>query len=122
MKGTMLVTAVLLLAGVDTHAGTATQVTITRIEVQAQGHFFLYLSSPILNGPSCARQPATAFVVDGSTKAGNTIIAVVAEAYALSKQITVTGQNSCKVHAGYETLFSVSTIPDGPPTQPGIRP
>jgi hypothetical protein len=119
VKGAIFATGVLLLGSVDADAGSATQVTITRIEAQDRGHFFFYLSSPILKSPSCASQPATAFVVDGSTYAGGVIITVVLEAYSLGKLVIATGHNSCKVHAGYEDLLSVATVADAPPRQAG---
>ena len=109
MKG--MLAAVLLLGGVEAQAGGASNVTITRIEAEPQGHFFLYLSSNISGSPTCITLPADAnvFVVDGTTAGGKVVISLVQVAYSLGKTVTMSGSNLCDVHAGVETIADIFT-------------
>jgi hypothetical protein len=109
MKATLLSATALLLTCAGAHAGSAYNVTITHIEAEPQGHFFFYVSSPISNSPSCAAQPATGFVVDGSTAGGRVVVSLVVEAYALGKTLSMGGSNACDVHSGYETIGDIYT-------------
>jgi hypothetical protein len=108
MKFLIYVAAIVLLGSVEARAGSASNVTITRIEAEAQGHFFVYLSSAVQGSPSCASsQPG--FVVDGTTAGGRVVITLIEEAYAMGKTLTISGNNLCDVHAGYETLWDIYT-------------
>ncbi len=106
---TRLFGAIVLLGATAAHAGTDFNVTISQIEIEGQGHFFVYLASTISGSPSCASLPATGFVVDGTTNAGRAVLSVIQTAYALGKTVNVYGNNQCDVHVGYETVWDVMT-------------
>ncbi len=63
----------MLLGAAAAHAGVVATARITRIEAQASGRFFLYLSAPISGSPSCASQPANVFVIDGKKDGGRVV-------------------------------------------------
>jgi hypothetical protein len=109
MKLPMVLAVILMLGSVVSRAGGATNVTITRIEAEPQGHFFFYLSSAIQGSPSCASQPATGFVVDGTTAGGKVVITLVVTAYTMGKTLSMGGNNLCDVHAGFETISDIFT-------------
>ena len=98
-----------LLGGHAVAGGTVTGTTITHIEAEPNGHFFFYLAKNISSSPACALQPATGFVVDGTTAAGRIIVSLVQTAYSLGKTVNVAGPGTCSVHAGYEDVSDVYT-------------
>jgi hypothetical protein len=101
------VTLLLLLASAGASAGSASNVTITQIEIQASGHFFIWLSSPVQSSPACANQPANALVIDSTTTIGKAMMSVAMELYALNKPVSVLASGLCDVHAGYETMTDI---------------
>ena len=107
---TGILTLVSLLTCVYAHAGTVTEATITRLEAETKGLFTFYLSTPISGGPACASQPASAFVVDGASDGGRVVIALISMAYTLRQPVRVSGNNTCSLLAGIETLSKVSTV------------
>ena len=111
MKMIPVLATVLLLGGIEARAGGASNVTITQIEAEPQGHFFLYLSSNISSSPACVTLPndANIFVVDGTTAGGKVVISVAQIAYALGKTVTMSGSNLCDVHTGIETIADIFT-------------
>lgn len=104
-----LIIVTLLLGCAASWAGGASNVTITRIEAETQGHFFFYVSSPIQGSPSCASQPATGFVVDGTTAGGKVVLTLIETAYSMGKTLTMAGNNLCDVHSGFETISDIFT-------------
>jgi len=90
-------------------AGSFSNVTITRIEAETNGHFFVYLSANITNGPSCGQVNPNAFALDASTEAGKAMMAMMIAAYTLNKTVTGIGSNVCDVHGNYETIFDMYT-------------
>ena len=111
MKMMPVFATVLLLGCVEAQAGGATNVTITKIEAESQGHFFFYLSSNISGSPACVDLTtyANRLVVDGSTAAGKVVVSMVEVAYALGKTVTLAGNNQCDVHANIETISDIFT-------------
>ena len=108
MKATAALLAMWAACGIA-YAGGASNVTITHIEAEPNGHFFFYLSTPISGSPACASQPATGFVIDGTTAGGKVVLAMVETAYSLEKTVTMSGNGACDVHAGFETIADIST-------------
>jgi hypothetical protein len=109
VRYSLFAAAALLICSGGAHAGAVFNVTITRIEAEPQGHFFVYLSQPITNGPSCVSQPQQGFVVDGTTAGGKVVISLLQTAYALGKTLSAGGNNACDVHGGWETIGDVYT-------------
>lgn len=109
VKIKFIATVALLLSSVCAHAGTAANVSITNIESNVQGQFLVWVSATISNSPACAVQPAKQFIVDGTTNGGKVIISVAEAAFALGKVVVVTGDNTCSVHSGYETISDIAT-------------
>jgi hypothetical protein len=105
-----IVASALLLDCVCAHAGTVMEATITRLEAEAKGLFTFYLSAPIAGSPACASQPATAFVVDGTSDGGNVIVALISMAYTLRQPVRASGNNTCSLHVGIGTLSKSSTV------------
>ena len=108
----------MLFSTVCAHAGAVERATITRIEAQSSGRFFVHLSAPISNSPACATQPANVFVVDGKKDGGNVVVALVTLAYTLHAEVHIQGSNACTVAAGFETVFDIYTLEQ----RPGVYP
>jgi hypothetical protein len=110
VKIKFIATTAMLLSSVCAHAGSVTNVTITSIEANAQGQFLIYVSTTISNSASCAAQPAKGFIVDGTTSAGTVVVSAAELAFTLGKTVEVSGDNTCSVHSGYETLSDIATL------------
>jgi hypothetical protein len=120
---TGIIAATMLLGAAAAHAGVVANARITRIEAQASGRFFLYLSAPISGSPSCASQPADVFVVDGKKDGGHVVIALVSMAYSLQKSVHVQGAGTCAAGTSIEALFDIYTLDDvSYSVSPGLRP
>jgi hypothetical protein len=109
-----IIAATLLLGAAAAHAGVVATARITRIEAQASGRFFLYLSAPISDSPSCASQPGNVFVVDGKKDGGHVVVALVSMAYSLQKSVHVQGSGTCPAGTSVEALFDIYTLDDAP--------
>jgi hypothetical protein len=107
MKTRCFVAVSLLLASTAATAGSASNVTITQIEIQTSGHFFVWLSAPVQNSAACANHPANAIVLDSTTTVGRAMMSVALELHALNKTIVVSGSGLCDVHPGYETMSDI---------------
>jgi hypothetical protein len=120
----VIVTATLLFGTVSANAGVVQTATVTRIEAQSSGRFFVYLSSPATDSPKCASQSANVFVVDGNKDAGNVVIAVVTLAYSLQKPVHIQGTGTCASGTNVEMLFDIYTLdePLAGERRPSIRP
>jgi hypothetical protein len=118
-----IIAATLLFGSVSANAGVVKTARITRIEAQSSGRFFVYLSSPTMNSPTCASQPANAFVVNAKSDAGNVVVALITLAYTLQKPVHIQGTGTCALGTNVEMLSDISTL-DEPVTgvRPGIQP
>lgn len=104
-----LASILLLATSLAQAAGLASNVTITQIESLAAGQVFVYFSSPATGSP-CATNP-NAFVFDGTTTAGKTLMSIFLVAYAQGVKVTSGGTGTCTFYSGYETANYVITLP-----------
>ena len=67
------------------------------------GVLFFNTTGSHTGGPSCAT--GTRWAIDTTTSAGQTMASVVLTAYALGKQIAVTGTGTCSAWSDTETVY-----------------
>jgi len=96
-------------ASENSQAGSASGVTIAKIEADDSGLFFVYLSANISNVAACGQTQPNAFAIDSSTAGGKIMITVISEAYALGKSVEVEGSGTCSLYPVYESLHYVIT-------------
>jgi len=112
IRGIPLSLLTLLAWSYGTHAlaGSAPLVTITRIDAQSNGFFFVSFSANIANGPSCGQTGVpNGMAIDGTSPGGKVLMATIMGAYAMGKTVTATGTNVCDLHSAYETMWDVYT-------------
>jgi hypothetical protein len=86
--------------------GSNTNTTVASIESDYQGRFWIYFSTHVSGGPSCATQ-SNGMVIDATTPGGKEEAAIAELAYSLGQIVTVVGQGTCALVSGWETLKAI---------------
>lgn len=103
-----LAAASLLLASSAAFAASTVTGTVTQIEGDSNGFYYVYFSATISGQPACATNH-TVYVINASTTAGAAELSVSQVAYTLQQNVTATGLGTCGVYSAIETMAYIIT-------------
>jgi hypothetical protein len=83
--------------------------TVTQIQGDSNGYYYVYFSTTISGQPACATNH-TVYVINASTTAGAAEMSVAQVAYGFQQSVTATGLGTCNVYGpGIETMAYIVT-------------